>query len=151
VRLRPARSDEAERLREVMAAAKGHWGYDGAAVAEWAASVDMLAILREQEVWVAESDGSVVAWSGLIPPRNGVAVLDNLWVDPGSMRAGIGSTFFRRAADRAAELGAGTMEWEAEPNAIRFYERMGGRYLRDVTSEWNRTLQVMGIDLPATQ
>jgi GNAT superfamily N-acetyltransferase len=151
VELRRARAAEAERLREVMAAAKGHWGYDPAAVAEWAASVDMGAVLREQEVWVAETGGSVVAWAGLMPPRDGVAVLDHLWVEPAWMGAGIGTAFFHRAAERAAELGAASMEWEAEPNAVGFYERLGGRYLREFTSEWNRSLQVMGVDLPAAQ
>ena len=146
--LRRARRGEAERLRDVLAAAKGHWGYDPAGVSEWAASIDMPATLREQEVWVAESDGAVVAWAGLMPPRDGVAVLDHLWVDPGSMRAGIGSALFRRAADRAAELGAARMEWEAEPNALGFYGRMGGRMLREVISEWGRPVQVMGVDLP---
>ena len=38
---------------------------------------------------------------------------------------------FRFAADRGRQLGASRMEWEAEPNAVGFYERMGGRYLRD--------------------
>ena len=35
------------------------------------------------------------------------------------------------------------MEWEAEPNALGFYERMGGRYLRDSDprSKWGRTLR----------
>lgn len=40
------------------------------------------------------------------------------------------------------------LEWEAEPNAIGFYERVGGRVLR--TSEptiWGRVLPVMGVEL----
>lgn len=32
--------------------------------------------------------------------------------------------------------GAHVMDWEAEPNAAGFYERMGGRYLRDEISGW---------------
>ena len=39
------------------------------------------------------------------------------------------------------------MEWEAEPKALGFYEKMGGRYVRDATSEWGRVLSVMGVDL----
>jgi hypothetical protein len=39
------------------------------------------------------------------------------------------------------------LEWEAEPNALEFYEKMGARRLRDSTSEWGRTLSVMGVDL----
>jgi GNAT superfamily N-acetyltransferase len=132
----------------VLASAKGHWGYDPAVVSEWAAAIDMPATLREQEVWVAQADGVVVAWAGLMPPRDGVAVLDHLWVEPASMRAGIGSALFRCAADRATELGATCMEWGAEPNALGFYRRMGGRDLRRAISEWGRPAQVMGIDLP---
>jgi GNAT superfamily N-acetyltransferase len=151
VRLRRARAGESERLREVLAAAKGHWGYDPALVTGWAASIDMRATLREQEVWVAEPEEAApaVAWAGLVPPRDGVAVLDHLWVEPGSMRAGIGSALFRRAAERATELGAARMEWEAEPHALAFYRRMGGRDVRQVIGEWGRAVQVMGIHLGA--
>jgi len=30
---------------------------------------------------------------------------------------------------------------------VGFYERMGGRRLRETTSEWGRPLTVMGLDL----
>jgi hypothetical protein len=41
------------------------------------------------------------------------------------------------------------MEWEAEPNAVGFYDRLGARYLRDSRpNEWGRVIPVMGIDLP---
>ncbi len=40
-----------------------------------------------------------------------------------------------------------TLEWEAELNAVGFYERMGGRYLREQIGDWGRPLPVMGIDL----
>jgi hypothetical protein len=40
------------------------------------------------------------------------------------------------------------MEWEAEPNAIGFYEKMGGAYVRDGDlSAWDRVNPVMGLDL----
>jgi hypothetical protein len=39
------------------------------------------------------------------------------------------------------------MEWEAEPFAFGFYEKMGGRHLRDSERSpiWNRKLPVMGV------
>lgn len=147
VDVRPATAADGERLRELLAAAKGWWGYDHAVVAEWAASIDIAATLRDQEVWVAQGAGRVVAWAGLLPPDAGVAVLDHLWVDPASMGRGIGSALFRHAAGRAAALGARRMEWEAEPNALGFYRAMGGRRLRQTVGEWGRPLDVMGIDL----
>jgi hypothetical protein len=40
------------------------------------------------------------------------------------------------------------MEWEAEPNAIGFYEKMGGTYVRkSEQTEWGRYLSVMGVEL----
>jgi GNAT superfamily N-acetyltransferase len=70
------------------------------------------------------------------------------WVEPAWIGQGIGARLFRHAVERARQLGAKRLEWEAEPNAVGFYERMGGRYLRDSEpSEWGRVLAVMGIDL----
>ena len=148
LQIRPARPDEGERLREIAIAAKGHWGYDPAVVRRWAAEGDFSAAgLRAKEFFVAEADGRAVAWSALIP-RGEIVWLDDMWVEPEWIGKGVGSRLFRHAVERATELGASTMEWEAEPNAVGFYERVGGRYVRDSEpGEWGRVLPVMGIDL----
>jgi GNAT superfamily N-acetyltransferase len=144
--IRRARADEGERLREIAVAAKGHWGYDPDVVRRWGATIDFSPdALRE--TYVAESDGRVVAWHRL-DPREDVAWLADMWVEPEWIGQGVGSLLFRHALERASELGAKTMEWEAEPNAVGFYERVGGRYLRDSEpSEWGRVLPVMGVDI----
>ena len=59
----------------------------------------------------------------------------------------VGARLFRRAAEHARGTGATLLEWEAEPNALGFYEKMGARRLRDSRSEWGRILSVMGVDL----
>lgn len=54
----------------------------------------------------------------------------------------------RHAAARARRLGAVRLVWEAEPNAIGFYERLGAH--RIGTSEpgvWGRSLPLMALDL----
>jgi GNAT superfamily N-acetyltransferase len=145
--IRPASSDEGEQLRRIAIAAKAHWGYDRGEVVRWASQGDFSAQgLRAKEFFVAEIDASPVAFASLI--AGDVAVLDDLWVEPDAMGHGVGSALFRAVAARAAELGADSLEWEAEPHAGGFYERMGGRRLRDgPPSEWGRILPVMGIDL----
>ena len=71
-----------------------------------------------------------------------------MWVDAEWIGTGVRSRLFRVAAEQGRQLGAGRMEWEADPNAVGFYERMGGRYLRDgERSAWGRFLPVMGIEL----
>jgi ribosomal protein S18 acetylase RimI-like enzyme len=97
---------------------------------------------------VAEIDGYIAGWAQvLVPSEDGVALLDHLWVAPGSMRVGIGSALFRHAAEAACAMGARTMECEAEPHAAGFYARMGGRVVRTTPSEWGRTLDVMAVDV----
>ena len=147
--IRRAHPTEGERLREITAAAKGFWGYDGERVRAWGASLDLSPErLAGAHAFVAEVDGVAVGWAEILPPDGGVCVLEHLWVEPGQMRRGTGSQLFRRAAGCAAGLGATAMEWEAEPNALGFYARMGGRPVRTTTSEWGRELAVMAVPLP---
>jgi GNAT superfamily N-acetyltransferase len=130
---------DAARLREIAYAAKAHWGYDERLVREWADSI----AVEDGRVLLVEDGG----WASLVP-QGEVCVLEDLWVEPGSMGRGLGTRLFRRAEARARELGARRLEWGAEPNAIGFYEKMGARYLRDgEPSEWGRILPVMGVDL----
>ena len=144
--IRPAHADEGERLREITAAAKGVWGYDPGLVRAWAGSLDLSpGRLGAAHVFVADVDGRAIGWAEILPPEGGVCVLEHLWVEPAHMRRGAGSQLFRRSAERAAGLGATALEWEAEPNALGFYARMGGRPVRTTTSEWGRDLTVMGV------
>jgi GNAT superfamily N-acetyltransferase len=147
VRLRPARPDEGGRLREIAIASKLHWGYGETDVLQWVANGDFSADgLRAKEFYVADAGGVAVAFASLVAGE--VAVLDDLWVEPGWIGKGVGATLFRAVAERAAELGARSLEWDAEPHAVGFYERMGARHLRDSgPSSWGRTVPVMGIEL----
>jgi GNAT superfamily N-acetyltransferase len=127
------------RLREIARSAKGHWGYDPQLVADWAAAIDF----PPEERLVVEDQG----WAAVVP-RGEVAWLDDLWVEPGAIGQGLGRELFERAAAIAREAGCTRMEWEAEPNALGFYERLGAVYVRDSEpSEWGRVLAVMGVSL----
>jgi GNAT superfamily N-acetyltransferase len=155
MQIRAARRDEGELLRQIAIASKSHWGYDPAWVRSWAENGDFSAkALQQRETFVAEEEGKVLGWAALIP-RGEVCWLEDLWVEPARIRTGVGSRLWSYAAERARAMGAQRLEWEAEPNAVGFYERMGGRYLRDSEeTELGRVLPVMGVELarggPAT-
>lgn len=149
LRVRPADPHEGERLREIAIASKSYWGYDIDRVRDWAAMGDFSPEgLGKKETYVAEVDGRAAGWVALIP-KGDVCWLDDLWVAPEWIGTGIGSRLFRHAAECGRRLGASRMEWEAEPNALGFYEKMGGSYLREsAPSVWGRPITVMGVDLP---
>lgn len=149
VSIRAVADDDEPRLREVAAAAKAHWGYDRGRVEEWARSLDLTPeTLAARDVFVAEAAGRPIAFASLVP-RGSVCVLDDLWVDPPWIGRGVGRMLFRTAAERAAELGAESMEWEAEPNAHGFYEKMGGRHVGERVSAWGRVNRIMAVPLRA--
>jgi len=143
VRIRPAEPREGERLREIAAASKQYWGYERERVGQWAATLDY----SGKEVHVAEAGGEAVAYA-VLGGSGETAILDELWVEPEWIGKGVGSRLFQFVAGRAAERGASRLEWESDPNAVGFYERLGARYVRDSEpSEWGRILPVMGIEL----
>jgi GNAT superfamily N-acetyltransferase len=146
--IRSARADEGPRLKEIAIDAKGFWGYEPDQVRSWADQGDFTPErLQELIVFVAESDGRAIGWASLIP-KDEVGWLEDLWIDPDWIGQGVGSLLFRRAADHAKTMGARRLEWEAEPNAIGFYEKMGGTHVRQSEqTEWGRTLSVMGVEL----
>jgi GNAT superfamily N-acetyltransferase len=114
----------------------------------WAAAGDFSPDgLRGKEVYVVDGDGSPVAWAALLA-KPGTAWLEDLWVDPAWMGQGIGSRLFRHVVACARNLGSRRLEWEAEPHAVGFYEKLGGLSLREsAPTEWGRVVPVMGIDI----
>ena len=147
--IRRVRTNEGERLREIAIAAKAHWDYDLDFVRHWAARGDFSpAAIAGKEIYVAEIDGEPVGWAALVV-KGDVWWLDDLWIVPEWIGKGVGTRLFELVVARARALGGPTrLEWQAEPNAVGFYEKVGGRYLRDgEPTSWGRVLPVMGFDL----
>jgi GNAT superfamily N-acetyltransferase len=144
VTVRSATSADEPRMREIACASKGHWGYDADRLSRWAASLEYPA---HREHWVAEYDGAVAGYASLLPPNDGVCELDDLWIDPPFIGRGIGSLLFAHAVERAKDRGATAVRWEAEPNAVGFYERLGASVVGSATGSWGRELPVMRLEL----
>jgi GNAT superfamily N-acetyltransferase len=148
LRIRAGHPDETGLLRQIAIAAKSHWGYDRTWVRQWVEHGGFSdEALGGRDIHVAEVDGQLVGWAATVR-KGDICWLDDLWIDPPWIGKGIGSQLWRHVAALASAQGAARLEWEAEPNAIGFYEKMGGRYLRDSDSnEWGRVLPIMGVTL----
>ncbi len=148
VTIRAPAPDEGLRLKEIAISAKAFWGYELDKVREWADRGDFSpAQLGKLTAFVAQAGERTVGWCSL-EPRGEVWWLGDLWVEPEWIGRGVGGRLFRHGARHAQRAGAKRLEWEAEPNSIGFYEKMGARHLRDSEqTEWARTLSVMGVEL----
>lgn len=124
--LRPARGDEADELRALAHRSKAHWPYDAAFLARVAPMLMLTeADVDRDEVHVLEVDGVVAGWHR-VTLHDDHAELEDLWVEPVYIGAGWGRMLFEHAVGVARAHGAPALEWDAEPYAQPFYERMGG-------------------------
>lgn len=129
--VRAARPEEADALAALAVRSKGHWGYPVSLLDRFARTHGLTAeVVAANDVRVVERAGRVRGFSTVLH-RGAAAVLDDLWLDPDEIGRGSGRVLFEDAVTRARTAGASTMEWEAEPGAVGFYERMGG-----VTTGW---------------
>jgi GNAT superfamily N-acetyltransferase len=129
--VRAGRPDEAALLAALAVRSKAHWGYPADLLARFARTYGLTAeVVASNDVRVLERHGRVRGFSTVLH-RGPVAVLDDLWLEPEEIGHGSGRLLFDDAVARAAAAGAGVVEWDAEPGAVGFYERMGG-----VTTGW---------------
>ncbi|HEV7214671.1 MAG TPA: GNAT family N-acetyltransferase [Chloroflexota bacterium] len=145
--IRRAVPAEAPELQALMIASKRYWGYTDEWMAAWISRQSLTAqyfVDHAGEVYVAVAEATLAGFYALLP-QGPLCILDDLWVARARIGTGIGRQLFAHALRRASELGAGRMEWEAEPNAAGFYLRMGAQQIGETTSRSGRVLPVMAI------
>jgi GNAT superfamily N-acetyltransferase len=147
VLVRPARPDEASALAALAVRSKAHWPYSREFLRRFADTMGLTAeVVAANDVQVGERDGELRGFYTLLH-RGALAVLDDLWLEPDEIGHGSGRLLFEHATARASAAGATVLEWEAEPHAAGFYERMGGETVRWADSPLGRRLPVMQLRL----
>ena len=149
--VRRAVPGDAEVLGGIALAAKGHWGYPGRWMERWREDLVISpGFVRDNEVHVAVVDGGIAGFYALVGEGRRLA-LDHLWVSPGRIGTGLGRLLFEHATRQAADLGAGVVEIESDPNAEPFYLRMGARRVGEEVYELDgkeRVLPLLVAEIP---
>lgn len=146
--IRRARPDEAGELAALAVRSKGHWPYPAAFLERFARSLGLTPeVVAANEVHVLERDGRVRGFCTVLH-RGERAVLDDLWLDVDEIGRGSGRLLFDHAVALAAAAGARVLEWDAEPYAVGFYERMGATTIGATDSPLGRSLPVMRLPIP---
>ncbi len=161
--IRRAFPADAERLTQITLAAKRHWDYPETWIQLWLPQLTISPeYISTHELWMALTEESPVAYYSFTlepviarshEPQMASATkqslwLDNLWVLPESMGQGIGRLLFQHALERCRTLGFPVLKIEADPNAQRFYEKMGARKIGEHRGEVDgqpRILPVMEV------
>ena len=127
--------DEAAALTQIALSAKRYWNYPERWMEIWTPQLTFDAkYFEENESWVAVDDGESIAFYSL-QEKNATAWLENLWVLPEHIGQGVGKQLFLHAISRSLELRYKTLQLEADPNAVGFYEKMGMHKIGERYSE----------------
>lgn len=151
VQIRRARPDEAETLTALVMRSKAHWGYSQQQLDGWRSELTLTsATIARDPVFCAEVDGVLAGVMHLKKLDDSEALLDDLFVEPAYMGAGVGGTLWRQAATLAREAGARVMVLYADRHAIPFYRHMGMAIVRadELADTANVSTPLMRFDLP---
>ena len=126
-RIRRARPSEAGELTRLARAAKASWGYPAEWLDAWREELTLSEdYVAHNEVFVADT-GDALAGVAALEHVRGEAVLEHVCVAPSHQRQGIGEALVRHALARASEAGDRVVRVTSDPQAVGFYERLGGR------------------------
>lgn len=134
--IRRARIDETAALTAIAHAAKRHWGYPEAWIAQWRSALTITPeLVRDHQVFVAAAEGGPPRGFYAMSVDGAGAVLEHLWVQPEWMGHGLGRALLSHAARTAREHGAARLEIDSDPHAEGFYRRMGARRIGEVRAD----------------
>jgi ribosomal protein S18 acetylase RimI-like enzyme len=143
--IRHAISKEATALSQIAFAAKAHWGYPKYWLEIWKPQLTFSPeYFEKNESWVAEIKGVSIAFYTL-QEKNGNAWIENLWVSPEFIGKGVGKKLFLHAVGVCRQRGHETLQLEADPNAVGFYEKMGMYKIGERHSEVEGQLRILPI------
>lgn len=150
ISIRRVDPQEANILTQIALSAKRHWGYPERWMEIWTPQLTFTSeYFEENESWVAMDNDQCVGFYTL-QDQQGNVWLENLWVLPAYIGKGIGKRLFIHAQDLVCQRGYKTLQLEADPNAMGFYEKMGMRKIGERQSEVDgqpRSLPIMEMTL----
>jgi GNAT superfamily N-acetyltransferase len=133
--IRRARPAEAAALSALALHSKAHWGYDADFLAACRDDLTLSADdIASSPVYVFDGVHAPLGFYRLLQQEDGVAVLDDLFVEPAAMGQGVGRRLWRHAVSTATKLGCSEMVWQSDPQAEGFYLAMGAQRVGESAS-----------------
>jgi ribosomal protein S18 acetylase RimI-like enzyme len=150
ISIRRVDPEEAETLSQIAYSAKAYWGYPQRWLEIWKPQLTFPPeYFEENESWGAV-DGEKMVGFYTLQEKEGKTWLENLWVLPEFIGKGFGKSLFLHAVEISRQRGYKTLQLEADPNAIGFYQKMGMSRIGERRSEvagQPRVLPIMAMEL----
>jgi GNAT superfamily N-acetyltransferase len=137
-RIRRALPGEAASLSRLCMRSKAHWRYDAQFLERASSSLQIdPAAIEAGRVFVAtgESGGVLGVADCCALPEPGAFDLLHLFIEPSSLRQGVGRALFEAACAWCVAQGGRRLLIQSDPNAALFYLRLGARLIGETPSD----------------
>ena len=138
ISIRLALPGEAPLLSRLCMRSKAHWGYDAQFLerASRSLQIDPVAIDAGRVFVATGAGGGVLGVADCCAlPEPGAFDLLHLFVEPSSLRQGVGRALFLAASAWCVAQGGSRLLIQSDPNAALFYQRLGARPIGETPSD----------------
>ncbi len=153
MKIREARSEEAESLSHLALRSKGHWGYSRefleACRSELAVDESRIGT-EDYSCFVAHTEDTIIGFYTLERLSARCFELEALFVEPEHIGKGVGRRLIQHVFRNLTERRARRLIIQGDPNATAFYIAVGGRQIgtRESASIAGRQLPLFEIAIP---
>lgn len=151
-KIRPAKMEEAKELTALAKRSKAYWGYSEEWIETWE---DQLTVTPEMihdfVAYVAEYDGKIKGfWCRSVKEANDSSPSRGLlFVEPEAIGTGCGRQLWEAVKSTLIKKGVKSFIFEADPNAVSFYIKMGAQKIGEKESPVipGRKIPILKFDL----
>lgn len=145
--IRNARIEEAEFLSDLTMRSKAYWGFDSDFLERCRPHLKIdQDYISSWPIIVMESDQKIIGYFSL-KIINGEPRLDNLWIEPNSIRKGYGSILFDKAIATAKEMGWSYFRMAVDHFALGFYTSKGAKEIGVVPSRLGENIYLIHMEM----
>ena len=117
---------DSHELSDLTYRSKAHWGYSAEQLEKWRDDLQITSeYIRDHDVWLVRINEKIAGYYSFSIISATTLKLDNIFLEPLHIGAGLGSLLMKDFLDKATGLGVTTITLDAEPNAEPFYQKFG--------------------------
>lgn len=147
-------------MTSISFSSKSYWNYPKEYFEIWSKELTINSdYIDKNDVFFFENNGNIIGYYSIVELKEDIEIsgikigkgfwLEHMFLEPQSIRKGIGTKLFEHLRERCASRGVYELGILADPNSRGFYEKMGCEYKLEYPSTIeNRTtpyLQMKGI------
>ncbi len=148
-KIEKANRTDAEKITNLTIRSKNYWNYGDKQIAEWKDELTITSkYVDDNQVYKLTKDNELIGFYAFQPKNNKIIKLNFLFIEPKYIGKEYGKLLMTDFLKRIEETDYEKITLDADPNAEKFYERVGFKTVGKLKSSIkNRFLPIMEMEI----